>query len=255
MIFIQNKYTSWYNQIIESAKLRKLPATVYSEVHHIMPRSLNGSNHQTNLVTLTAREHYICHKLLVKMTSGRHRQRMSHAYWAMVTLIKDNQHRYMNSVIYESAKRVYAQLMSAHNPMHDEAQKERMRNVNSNPHCNAVVVKNQTFPSIAAAARAFNTTPHLFKRDHNYTREINLNAIINRVYPDKFGTPFGTFKTKRAMQKALTMPEYILNVIYNNLDQYPTCNGRRSKIIGVLDIDHSKTWRENGFYLVDSLPT
>lgn len=39
----------------------------YYENHHIIPRSLNGSNSSENLVLLTAREHFICHWLLVKI--------------------------------------------------------------------------------------------------------------------------------------------------------------------------------------------
>lgn len=40
----------------------------YCELHHIIPKSINNSlkNDKTNLVYLTAREHYICHRLLEK---------------------------------------------------------------------------------------------------------------------------------------------------------------------------------------------
>jgi hypothetical protein len=36
----------------------------YYESHHIVPKWMNGSNHKSNLVLLTAREHYLCHYLL-----------------------------------------------------------------------------------------------------------------------------------------------------------------------------------------------
>lgn len=39
----------------------------YTECHHIIPKSLGGSNDNTNLVNLLAREHFICHLLLTKM--------------------------------------------------------------------------------------------------------------------------------------------------------------------------------------------
>ena len=39
----------------------------YYESHHILPRSLGGCNEKSNLVLLTAREHFIAHKLLVKV--------------------------------------------------------------------------------------------------------------------------------------------------------------------------------------------
>ena len=42
----------------------------YCEKHHIVPRSINKSliKDKSNLVYLTPREHYICHRLLEKIT-------------------------------------------------------------------------------------------------------------------------------------------------------------------------------------------
>ena len=45
-------------------RYKKLPNYVYYENHHVLPKCLNGTNNKDNLVLLTAREHYICHKLL-----------------------------------------------------------------------------------------------------------------------------------------------------------------------------------------------
>jgi hypothetical protein len=39
-------------------------SSIYYENHHIVPKCLNGTNNKENLVLLTAREHYIAHKLL-----------------------------------------------------------------------------------------------------------------------------------------------------------------------------------------------
>lgn len=57
-------YLKIYNQIIEHAK--SVSRTGYLEKHHIVPKCLNGTNDPDNLVSLTAREHYICHWLLAK---------------------------------------------------------------------------------------------------------------------------------------------------------------------------------------------
>lgn len=65
-IFENNKYTAWYFSIIEKAKNR-IEYTGYTEKHHIIPKSLGGNNAATNLVVLTAKEHYIAHHLLTKM--------------------------------------------------------------------------------------------------------------------------------------------------------------------------------------------
>lgn len=43
----------------------------YFETHHKVPKSLGGTDDEINLVNLTAREHYIAHLLLVKITEQR----------------------------------------------------------------------------------------------------------------------------------------------------------------------------------------
>jgi hypothetical protein len=76
--FLLNKYTDWYNSIISYR--RNNPATGYVEKHHIIPKSFGGSNNPDNIVPLTAREHYICHLLLTKMTIGTDKTKMLRAF-------------------------------------------------------------------------------------------------------------------------------------------------------------------------------
>lgn len=83
-MYLLNKYTEWYNSIIQHARDR-VKFDGYGERHHVIPKSLGGSNDPTNLVLLTAREHFICHLLLVKMTTGDHKRRMANAAWGMAT--------------------------------------------------------------------------------------------------------------------------------------------------------------------------
>ncbi len=101
MLFIDNKYTTWYYQIINRALTRE-ELHGYSEAHHIVPKSLGGSNNKINLVRLTAREHFICHWLLTKMVEGISRQKMAFALHSMLHLNLDR--RYTNSVAYENNK-------------------------------------------------------------------------------------------------------------------------------------------------------
>lgn len=82
MTFIPNKYTEWYNNIISNAQNRKQPSC-YTERHHIIPKSLGGGNSKENLVVLTAKEHFICHRLLVYMTTGISKNKMINAIWWM----------------------------------------------------------------------------------------------------------------------------------------------------------------------------
>ena len=76
-MFIENKYKNWYYRIIDNAKSRDISG--YCEIHHIIPKSLKGSNEKENLVKLTAREHFVCHLLLTKITSGYDKKIMEFA--------------------------------------------------------------------------------------------------------------------------------------------------------------------------------
>jgi len=55
-----------YESIIQKAKSenRVKYNNIYYENHHILPRCLGGIDDKDNKVLLTAREHYVCHKLL-----------------------------------------------------------------------------------------------------------------------------------------------------------------------------------------------
>lgn len=86
--FIENKYKTWYFKIIFMAQDRQ-PVTGYTESHHIIPRSLGGDNSSSNLVRLTAREHFICHLLLAKCIAGKDRYKM----YAAVAYFSNNQNR------------------------------------------------------------------------------------------------------------------------------------------------------------------
>jgi len=93
-MYLQNKYTKYYNNIIERAKSRVLPKEIYFEKHHIIPRSMGGSNLATNLVKLTAKEHRFVHLLLPKMTiDPAHTKSMWYALWMMLRTKNKDQFR------------------------------------------------------------------------------------------------------------------------------------------------------------------
>jgi hypothetical protein len=77
--------------IIERAKSRVFLG--YTEKHHIIPKSLGGSNEENNLVNLTAKEHYICHLLLIKMTEGKARTKMRYASYMFSRNPNNNNNR------------------------------------------------------------------------------------------------------------------------------------------------------------------
>ena len=106
-------YRKIYCLLVYSAKAnetyrkqqRKLGA--YFETHHVLPKSLNGTNNDDNLVMLTGREHFICHWLLVKMfpIGTDARIKMVNALWMMMNEGKYHRHgRYVNARAYEALR-------------------------------------------------------------------------------------------------------------------------------------------------------
>ena len=94
-------YEKIYNQIVIRAKNRILEC--YTEKHHIIPRCMGGSDDKENLVELTAREHFICHRLLVNMYPNNNK--LKFALWAMCNMKSKRQNRYVpSSRIYEFIK-------------------------------------------------------------------------------------------------------------------------------------------------------
>jgi len=112
-MFLENKYTKWYMNIIQNARQsnRKKGIADYFESHHVIPKALGGDNSKNNLCLLTAKEHYICHLLLIKMTTGTSRHKMLHSFMLMKGH-NGNQPRYINSSMYERIKVEYAQYRS-----------------------------------------------------------------------------------------------------------------------------------------------
>jgi hypothetical protein len=105
MLFITNKYSNWYYDIINRAKARPRDQDQYYERHHIIPKCLGGNNSKDNLVYLTGREHFICHWLLTKMVDGVYQKKMAYACKRLMHSKNKNQDRYkINSRLYEVLK-------------------------------------------------------------------------------------------------------------------------------------------------------
>lgn len=75
--FIENKYRALYFRIVDRARSRALAGP--GEWHHVLPRSLGGLQPRRFCVGLTHQEHFLCHWLLTKFTSGKALRQMGHA--------------------------------------------------------------------------------------------------------------------------------------------------------------------------------
>ena len=113
---LTNKYSKLYYKITSNAKQRFTEG--YTELHHIIPQSMGGSNDKENLVELTAREHFICHWLLVKMTEGKDRSKMLYALNGMKA-----ENRYQQRYHTKITARVYEKYRIEHAKNHSETMK------------------------------------------------------------------------------------------------------------------------------------
>jgi hypothetical protein len=89
-------YQKIYNQIIERAKNRTLDG--YKEKHHIIPKCMGGDNGLKNLIELTAREHFICHKILVRIYPNNKKLK-----WALYQMSRFK--KYSSNRDYENARK------------------------------------------------------------------------------------------------------------------------------------------------------
>lgn len=102
-----NKYYKWYVSICQAALTRTLPKHIYTEVHHILPKSIYPEYTKTpeNLVILTAREHFICHWLLTKIIID---SRTIYAFSMMIPNKTSKRYRPKSSIVYSKLKAIFA---------------------------------------------------------------------------------------------------------------------------------------------------
>ena len=132
-----SKYQNWYDQITQRGQ--NCETKTGHEKHHIVPKSLGGSNQKSNLTYLTPREHFICHWLLVKIYAE------GEPHWKMLNALRimraenKNQTRYKTKItsrVYEKLKVEYASILSdklkgENNPMYGKKWTEEQKMAHS----------------------------------------------------------------------------------------------------------------------------
>jgi hypothetical protein len=104
-------YQRIHDAIIDRARNRTLQG--YREKHHVIPRCLGGTNQNTNLVNLTAREHFIVHKLLCEIYPNE--SKLVYAYWMMsrrVSNLKYTRSYQVSSAEYDRARQLFSKTSS-----------------------------------------------------------------------------------------------------------------------------------------------
>ena len=108
-MFKDNKYTKWYMMIVSQPD----SGATYTERHHIVPRSLGGANTKDNLVNLSARQHFVAHLLLTKMTEGEARSKMLWALHRMAFSKNAHHERRFTSAEYAMVRKIFAEHVRA----------------------------------------------------------------------------------------------------------------------------------------------
>lgn len=109
-------YRKQYERLIESRRIlnRVKNNDGLLEKHHIIPKSLGGSNDDDNLILLTPKEHYIAHLLLTEIYEGKDKAKMCYALLKMCQN-NPNQKRGYSSKRYEKAKQLVSENCSGGN--------------------------------------------------------------------------------------------------------------------------------------------
>lgn len=108
-ILNDTKYAKAYLKLIDGA--RSKTSTEYSEKHHVIPKSLGGSNTKDNLVRLSGREHFVAHLLLPKaVAEPEHRKKMAFALTRMLSDRTGKRYKPSSRII-AAARKAHAEMM------------------------------------------------------------------------------------------------------------------------------------------------
>ena len=190
-MFINNKYKKWYDSIVVRAKTRKLEC--YIERHHILPRCLGGTDDVDNIAELTAREHFICHRLLSKFVIGTfYKKKMLNAIGKFVQC-NSNQHRNLTSKQYEIARAAIAEANS--NREYTDGMRDKMRKaaIGRDP-WNKGLTGKQEYP--------------------DYAKQKLSDMYAEKTFEDRFGQEKATEIKKKISESRLGKPSGMLGKIH-----------------------------------------
>lgn len=130
-------YIETYDRLVQK-RLNQPAIGQYIECHHIVPKSEGGSNDKSNLVKLTAREHFIAHLLLAKIYDD---VKMHYALNMMTIKSMNHQRTFkITSRQYDYIKRLMAKKQSEHyktkenHPMFGRHHTDESKRKNSESH-------------------------------------------------------------------------------------------------------------------------
>lgn len=181
---------------------------VYTEDHHILPRSIFPFYRRTkeNIVTLTARQHFIAHLILSKVfLDVEDRARMLKAFYRMSCVSNSTSHRKLTAYEYSLAKQANALAMELNNPMHNPVISSKVSKALQELYASEQgdfyreqARKRATGKSLSSAAKK-KLSDHWKNKKRPKTPEHIENARKS-ISIGLFVTPFGTFHSPMQAQ-------------------------------------------------------
>jgi hypothetical protein len=200
-----------YQRLVAKAKARVCPEG-YVERHHILPKALGGSDDSSNLVALTAREHFLAHVLLAKIHGG--------IMWQAVIVMSGGKNRYCNSRLFEIARRyafVEREKFIKQKRIADPSFDAYMHKVRSD------ATKNRTEGYQSEAGKRFKER---FATDYEYSKKISKN----RAKAQQASVESIKLKSSKKAEKILAMRAD--GKKYNDIMQEVGCSiGFVSKVV------------------------
>ena len=86
-------YDKFIQDILDTRGRFGILSGEYKERHHIIPKCMGGSNDDSNLIDLYAREHFEAHRLLAIENKDKHE--LTYAYHLMTTVANKYENRYV----------------------------------------------------------------------------------------------------------------------------------------------------------------
>jgi len=169
MIFVPLNGES-YNEYIERIKSSNRKIEPPYHKHHIVPRSLGGTNNESNLIILYFEEHYYAHKLLA--IENPDNDKLNYAWWLMCHIRKTLE--YVTAEEYAEAKYRHSILMSQNNPNKDgKSAKKRM----GQKHTEESKEKNRQsqLKNRECGIGNLNPPPPMHGKDHARARKVRCN--------------------------------------------------------------------------------
>ena len=243
--FILNKYHNWYFKIIIKAQSegRVKGGDIKYENHHIIPKSMGGSNAKDNLVLLTEREHYMTHLLITKHTTNSSLHKMLYAFMRMKGKSK-------NSHMYDSCRKKLSTMSSGeNNPNYGlKHSHETKRKISKAGMGNTRWLgKSHTRESKIKIGRASKKRKHTVEAK----RKMSLARIghNNHLFTGYYVTPWGKFESSSSASIETCSFSSIQRWCKNSTKTISPRSHNTSKYLKLLpESPIGKTFKDIGFY-------